>query len=158
MNIKYRKATNKDLDDIVRMSLIMHEAEADRDEWKELIDTGLVCVARDHKKVVGYVSVELFDENHHNFPNSAFVSELFVDERYRKQGIGSDLVRMALKVKLPEKYKYFSITHVPEKKHLTEFYEKLGFKKQGVLKSGNIALIKEINNIKKIKDEKTGYR
>jgi predicted N-acetyltransferase YhbS len=144
MKIEYRKATDRDLESISKMSSILHESECNKDEWKELIDTGMVVVAECQENTIGYVSVELFNENHNNFPNSAFVSELFVDDNYRKQGIGSQLIRLALEFKLPAQYKYFSITHAPEKQYLTDFYKKVGFKEDRVLKSGNIALIKDI--------------
>jgi len=58
MDITYRKAVSKDLDDIVKRSSILNEAEVDRKMWKELIDVKQSHVAEYDQGVAGHVLVE----------------------------------------------------------------------------------------------------
>ena|GEM_PF-6374973 len=94
------------------------------------------------QELVGYIEYKFLNKDHHSFPNSIFISELFVDPIARLKGIGKALVMHVLTIDFPCKYKYFSVTHCPEEKFLTEYYQKLGFIYDRVLTSGNIALIK----------------
>ncbi len=95
------------------------------------------------ERFVGYLLIEYFDENHKNLPGSIFLSELFVLEEFRRKDIGSDLVKHVLKLNLSKNYRYFSLTYTSKERYLKEFYEKLGFKFDRVLESGNVAMIKE---------------
>jgi GNAT superfamily N-acetyltransferase len=94
--------------------------------------------------LVGYITVSFFDKDHHNFPNSIFLSELFVEEKSRGKGIGKELVKYILNKDFNDEYYYFSVTHSPKEKYLTSFYSDLGFTYDRILESGNIALIKNI--------------
>ena len=95
--------------------------------------------------MVGYISIEYFDKNHHNFPSSVFLSELFVLEKFRRNKIASKLTKFVLNLKYPNTYNYFSLTHIPEQSFLTKFYENLGFKYSCILKdSGNVAMRKDM--------------
>jgi GNAT superfamily N-acetyltransferase len=93
---------------------------------------------------IAYITINLFNSKHHNFPNSVFISELFVLKEYRGKGIGKKLVKHVLAQEFPKQYKYFSVTHTPEIPSLTKFYQDLGFKYQGETDAGNVMLIKNI--------------
>ncbi len=101
---------------------------------------GRVWVAAETDVVIGYQLCELFDSNEPNFPNSIFLSELFVIPNRRSEGIGSRLVEAALTENWPEEFKYFSLTHDPAESQLTKFYEKFGFKGCGKTAVGNIKM------------------
>ena len=119
------------------------------DEIKKSLDksleNGLMWVAKSGDKIIGYIMCELFDEATSNFPNSIFISELYVAEAFRKQGAGKKLVKLVMSNKFPKKYTYFSITHDPEVQFLTNFYKSLGFAEAGVTDVGNVKLVRKIN-------------
>jgi predicted N-acetyltransferase YhbS len=144
--INYKRATIKDFFSIVNLCLLLYGNDIKKNDAemsvKKAIKEKLVWVAKKDKEIVGYVSCELFDEKHYMFPNSIFISELYVSEKYRKQGIGKELVDLVISDQYPSGFKYFSVTHDPKEKFLTKFYESLGFKKQGCTDAGNIKLIK----------------
>jgi len=96
-----------------------------------------------HKKsIVGYGLCELFDRDQKNFPNSIFLSELFVTPAHRSKGVGSLLVKTMLNEPWPKEYNYFSLTHDPNEPHLTEYYKKFGFTECGKTDAENIKMIK----------------
>jgi GNAT superfamily N-acetyltransferase/ASC-1-like (ASCH) protein len=156
MDGSIQKITNKDLDNYVRLSVglseyykgeavSIQELEEKRAKCKKFIQERRVWGYFLDNKLVGYLAVNLFDKDHHNFPNSIFLSELFVNKKYRGRRIGKELVKYILDLNFPKEYCYFSITHAPKEKFLTKYYEDLGFKEDRVLKSGNVALLKNIS-------------
>ena len=151
MNIKkLEKGDEKDLAYLMqKLDLYYEETSASIEEKikkaTEFIENKQVWGYFVQGSMVGYISIEYFDKNHHNFPSSVFLSELFVLEKFRREKIASKLINFVLNLKYPNTYKYFSLTHSPEKSFLTEFYENLGFKYSGILKdSGNVAMKREI--------------
>jgi hypothetical protein len=56
------------------------------DALRDAIEDGRLLVATINGVIVGYISWEYFDELHYEFPESVFLSELFVEEGFRKQG------------------------------------------------------------------------
>ncbi len=94
-------------------------------------------------QLAGYITTKYLGEEHHNFPNSIFISELYVRPEYRRQKVGSKLVKYVLGMEFPKEYTYFSVTHSPAEESLTKFYTDLGFTLQGPLPSGNIAMVAE---------------
>ena len=153
MSIKELKKENeKELLDLMqKLDLYYGESSLNLEEKlkkaKEFIEKKQVWGYFVQGNMVGYISIEYFDKNHHNFPSSIFLSELFVVEDYRKKKIGSKLVKFVLNLKYPNTFTYFSLTHSPQEMFLTKYYEDLGFKYSGVLKdSGNIALKKVLGS------------
>lgn len=144
------KANKIDKDAIVKFSSLLNEDDSAKtlDEIDKLVDksleNGLMWVTKSGDKIIGYIMCELFDEAAPNFPNSIFISELYVAEAFRKQGVGRQLVKLVLSNKFPEKYTHFSITHDHEVRFLTDFYKSLGFEEVGVTDAGNIKLIRKI--------------
>lgn len=146
--IIYKQATKADASGITRLSILLNKDDKSQKEIEARINRALknklVWVAKDNDVIVGYQLCEFFGEDHHNFPNSVFLSELYVYTKYRKNGIGRKLINLALSAKYPSKYEYFSMTHDPKEKFLTKFYESCGFKADGYTKAGNMKLIKKI--------------
>jgi len=119
------------------------EAGKEGAKLKEALKNRLLFVALSDSKPIGYLLVRLLDKTHPHFPNSIFLNDLFVEENYRKQGIGRKLVNFALSQDYPPEYQYFSVTHSPKEPWLTKFYESLGFERDGVTEVGNIKLTKK---------------
>ncbi len=112
------------------------------DALRDAIEDGRLLVATINGVIVGYISWEYFDELHYEFPESVFLSELFVEEGFRKQGVGKDLVQSVLNISYQEHFEYFSLTHDPHEKYLTKFYESFGFILNGATRAGNVRMIK----------------
>lgn len=147
ITFKIRLATEEDFNNIFRMSLLLNfpsidELRIDKD-IKEATKNHFLWVAQIENKVAGYISCQLFDAAHKYFHDSVFITELFVDKKYRKMGIGKELIRTVLKNNFPENYKYFSLTHDPNEPGLSHYYESFGFKEIGITKEGNTMMIKE---------------
>ena len=150
MNIKgLKKENEKDLADLMqKLDLYYGDISSSIGEKvkkaSEFIEKKQVWGYFVEENMVGYISIEYFDKNHHNFPSSVFLSELFVLEKFRRKKIAFKLIKFVLNLKFPNTYNYFSLTHSPKKGFLTKFYENLGFKYIGILKdSGNVAMKKE---------------
>ena len=137
-------ATSSDSAAILHLSNLLDKSEAGKEEKiKRAIDAGHLWVAKNGKDIVGYILVELFGADHHQLPNSIFLADLFVLDTCRGQGIGTKLVEHALKTLYPAEYTYFSLTHDPDEKHLTDFYQAFGFEVMGKSKAGNVMMIKK---------------
>ena len=122
--------------------LSKNEAKEEGVKLKLALEEKLLFVALSDSKPIGYLLMRLLDESRPHFPNSIFLNDLFVEENYRKQGIGKKLVEFALRQDYPPEYQYFSVTHSPKEPWLTKFYESLGFEQAGVTEVGNIKLTK----------------
>ncbi|HLD31443.1 MAG TPA: GNAT family N-acetyltransferase [Patescibacteria group bacterium] len=142
--IKIEKSRLGDIREIFKLSIIFDSSEITREEKiKQALKNSLVWVAKDGKKVVGYVLCQLFGKDHKELPNSVFVSDLFVLDSYRKQGIGRQLLQTVLANDFPVDYTHFSITYDPEEKNLTHFYQSFAFVVTGETQAGNVKMIKK---------------
>lgn len=141
-------ASEKDFDIVERFHglLFGDDATTTKDDIHAFVSRAiqdrLVWIAEIDGEPVGHVMCEFFDEERENFPNSIFLSGLYVLEQYRKQGIGRALVEHALKQEYPSKYTYFSLTHDPDESWLTSYYESFGFHEDGKTKSGNVRMVR----------------
>ncbi|MFA6427836.1 MAG: GNAT family N-acetyltransferase [Candidatus Magasanikbacteria bacterium] len=139
------KATTKNYSELLKLSKLLDEFEPQKEaEIKKALDSNLIWIVKDDDKIAGYCLIELFDSNHDQLPNSIFISELYVVEPYRQKGIGKELVQKILNSHFPVQYTYFSLSHDPEEKHLTDFYKSFGFEVVGKTKGGNVKMIKNI--------------
>ncbi|MFA6536845.1 MAG: GNAT family N-acetyltransferase [Patescibacteria group bacterium] len=145
------KANSSNISEIKPLVLLLRrEDNEETDEeltasLQKAIENNLLLVAVEQERVVGYILGEFFGQTQVNFPNSIFISELFVLPEFRSQGIGKNLVRSFLSQKYPEEYEYFSLSHDPEEEHLSKYYENFGFVLTGNVltgktKSGNIMM------------------
>ncbi len=143
--LKITMAKTTDSTSILKLNNLLDPDELKKKEKiKQSIKNGLVWVVKDGTNIVGYCLAQLFDAKHEQLPNSIFIADLYVMEMYRNQGTGKMLVQKALEKEYPSEYTYFSVTHDPEEKHLTDFYKSFGFEVDGKTKAGNIKMIKQI--------------
>ena len=111
-------------------------------DLERIILDGRAWVATDDSAVIGYQACELNDLSQKYFPNSVFLSELFVAADSRKRGAGRLLVEAALNEDWPKEYVSISLTHDPAEPHLTEYYGRFGFKECGRTDVGNVMMIR----------------
>jgi predicted N-acetyltransferase YhbS len=150
-HILIRLASNTDSDIVDRFHglLFSDDMTTTKDDIhvfvSRAIQDHLVWIAEVDGKPVGHVMCEFFDESHKNFPNSIFLSGLYVLEDYRKQGIGRALVEHVLQQKYPRKYTCFSLTHDPDESWLTSYYKTFGFIACGFTNAGNVKMTRPLN-------------
>jgi len=134
-----RKARIKDLEVLenLQKQLYGKSFAASRSDLMRAITSRHVWIAAALGEIIGYQLCELFGPTQKNFPNSIFLSELFVIQDFRKKGVGTLLVEAALNESWPAEYRYFSLTHDPHQTFLTKYYEKFGFKECGKTDVGN---------------------
>lgn len=77
-----------------------------------------------------YIKDELYFKNHSNNPQDKYqtILSLAVDEKYRKQGIATDLLKKMDDVAKSENRQAISLTCLPK---LFSFYEKRGYENEG---------------------------
>ncbi len=91
---------------------------------EDVLNGGIrLFVALDGDKIIGTVQYEGEEKTAH-------LSQMTVDPNYRKEGVGSQLLKEAEKNAKKESFKIMELTAMMEK-NLPEYYEKLGYKKVG---------------------------
>lgn len=140
--MQIRKADNRDLSVLIEMQKRFYgeDFDAHHPDLTKAVSSGYAWVAVDQDRVIGYHLCELFGPEEAHFPNSIFLSDLFIEPGYRKRGIGSRLIQAALDESWPSEYGYFSLTHDPDEPRLTRFYGKFGFKECGKTDAGNVKM------------------
>lgn len=98
--------------------------------------TSELLVAESNQEIVGLIHQVFFLDPVHAGLNS-YVTSLFVKESHRKKGIGSQLLKKAIE---NAKKKGVIEVHVDTEENnigAIEFYQKLGFKKVGIMFENN---------------------
>jgi GNAT superfamily N-acetyltransferase len=141
MNLKFRQATRADLPEIIRMladdflgstreryedplpeSYLTAFAEIEADKNNELI------VAELDGAIVGSLQLTLTPSISFQGGKRATVESVRVDEKYRGQGIGKELMLWAIDRAREEKCIAMQLTTNGDRKDAHRFYENLGFK------------------------------
>ena len=142
MQLKFRQATREDLPEIVRMladdflgarreryenplpeSYVKAFEEIDADKNNELI------VAEKAGEVIGTLQITFTPSISFQGGKRATVESVRVDEKYRGQGIGKELMRWAINRAQEENCFAMQLTSNAERTDAHRFYEKLGFTK-----------------------------
>ncbi len=140
MNLKFRQATREDLPEIVRMladdflgatreryenplpesyAKAFEEIEADKNN--ELI------VAEKDGEIVGTLQITFTPSISFQGGRRATIESVRVDEKYRRQGFGKELMKWAINRARQENCFAVQLTTNGERKDARRFYENLGF-------------------------------
>lgn len=138
--MKIRRAKLSDYEELMKLYDIFYELSGDKvryskhnsDSFKEILkdDNSYIYIAEDNKKLVGFASFSF--RYVVRYPKKiAQLEELFVLDKYRKQGIGKSFIKelesKALDVNCTNIYIESGFKH--EVAH--KFYQDLGYKKDG---------------------------
>lgn len=97
---------------------------------KELFSLGVKFELLKDKKVIGRAYLYLIKNDLHSEPYG-LLEDVFVEEKFRGQGIGKKLVEMVIeKARELGCYKLIATSRF-ERENVHKFYEKLGFQKYG---------------------------
>lgn len=141
MSLKFRQATRKDLPEIVRMladdflgsqreryesplpeSYYKAFEEIEADKNNELI------VAEKDGEIIGTLQITFTPSISFQGGKRATVESVRVDEKYRGQGIGKELMKFAINRAREENCISVQLTTNAERTDAHRFYENLGFK------------------------------
>ncbi|NYZ79712.1 GNAT family N-acetyltransferase [Candidatus Micrarchaeota archaeon] len=140
-----RKATVRDLEDIQRLNLRLFEKE--HREFDSTLDykgtfgkestgylrkriekNGLVLVAEDNKKIVGYLVGDRAETKSYRKTGSICELEnMMILEQYRNMKIGTKLVEEFLGWAKEKRFERIKVTASAQNKEGINFYRKLGF-------------------------------
>jgi GNAT superfamily N-acetyltransferase len=141
MQLKFRQATLKDLPEIVRMmsddvlgsqreryenplpeSYLKAFEEIEADKNNELI------VAEKDGEIIGTLQLTFTPSLSFQGGKRATVESVRIDEKYRGQGIGRELMEWAIKRAIEENCVFVQLMTHTERADAHRFYENLGFK------------------------------
>ena len=141
MNLKFRQATLEDLPEIVRMlsddflgatreryenplpeSYVKAFKEIEADKNNELI------VAESDDEIIGTLQITFTPSISFQGGKRATVESVRVDEKYRGQGIGKELMLFAINRAKEQNCVSMQLTTNAERTDAHRFYENLGFK------------------------------
>ena len=100
----------------------------------EVIDdpNGILLVAEYNDQVVGLIHQVFFIDPLHAGHNSN-ITNLFVKEKFRRKGIASSLVQRAIEEAKRRKVVEIHVTTRKDNLKAINFYQELGFRKEGLL-------------------------
>ena len=146
-----RKAAKKDGQDLIKLFRAMvayhqriytkddkfynREAESVREIWKRFINKNIpdkssqIWIAHDNGKPVAY-AIGLIKENIpvYSIKRYGFISDLYVDQKYRGKGVGKKLIDRLREFFRKEEIKFISLEVNHNNYDSIRFYEKCGFK------------------------------
>lgn len=132
-NLHIRKATNADVFEIINLIRDVkaeHKVETNtKSESMELLNIqhyfkeGIFLVAEDDGKIVATAAVRIDQEN------TAELSRLFVQKAYRKNGIGSELLKMLVQHAKLKEASYIQAAFSKRWKKIEKHLENAGFAK-----------------------------
>ncbi|MHA1595982.1 MAG: GNAT family N-acetyltransferase [Candidatus Baldrarchaeia archaeon] len=110
--VRIRRATAEDLDTIINLWLALASYHEKLDSAyklssratsfyrtlaSDLLMRGLVLVAEEDRRIVGFLTAEIFYNPTFVPSLQGRILDIYVEENYRRRGIGSQLVKEALK-------------------------------------------------------------
>ena len=123
--MRIRKATLKDLQKIKQLSK-KFSFELDRD-WKELISSknSEMFLLINNEDIIGFTGLIYYKWN-----NTIQISNIFVNPKFRGQGLGLRLVNFLIDKAKKTKYRCL-ISEAPSLNPVVNLYKKTGFRKCG---------------------------
>jgi ribosomal protein S18 acetylase RimI-like enzyme len=129
--IKIETAKESDSEGLTRLFRKLYEGDEDKKFYSSKASPSnvrlgsKVFVARENKRLVGFCWAIWYE--HIKNKGVGIIEELYVDEGYRRKGIGKRLVEAALKF-MSKKVIVVFVTTDNQLKDAQKFYESIGFK------------------------------
>lgn len=143
MNMKIRKATVNDTDDLVDLTLRLKRLNAEFDPMLKL-DKGaeafakqfiakslkdcVILVAEDAGKVVGFMRSEVRDRGFYSPRKEGLITDFYVMPDHRRKAIGEKMVEECMKQLFKLGAEIITAKFPSQNKFAVNFYEKLGFR------------------------------
>lgn len=143
MNIIIRKAILEDLKEVQKLNYKLFDLEYNNfdpalnmdwtfskigeDYFKSLIEDGTVWVAIDDNKVIGYLAGSVDGKPSYVTKSLAELDNFYVEEEYRRQGIGKRLVQEFKNYCMSKRVEEMKVTASAKNVNAREFYQNNGF-------------------------------
>ena len=143
MNIIIRQAIDNDLKEIQELNYKLFEFEyinfdqslnmnwtySEKGEkyFKKLIQDGTVWVAEDNNKIIGYLAGSIYGKLSYSTKTLAELDNFYIDENYRRKGIGKRLVFELKKYCIYNEIDEIKVSSKASNNNAKEFYENNGF-------------------------------
>lgn len=144
MSVIIRKATENDLKAVQELNYKLFDLEFSNDfdpalnmEWtfsekgekyfKGLIEDGTVWVAVDNDRVIGYLAGSIDGKPSYATKSLAELENFYIDEEYRRQGIGKKLVQKLKNYCIDQGIEEMKVTASSKNINAREFYKNNGF-------------------------------
>lgn len=121
---KLTSVFNKLLKELDETSVSLKESDV-----KEMIGStaNRIFVAKINNEIIGMITLIIYRIP---FAKKGLLEDFVVDEKYRGRGVGTKLIKTAIKQAKKEKVRYLDFTSRPERVIANRLYESLGFKKR----------------------------
>ena len=142
-DIKIRKATTQDIDEIIKLNKILFDLEYNNfddtlninrptsDEWKsyfqDSITKNITLVATIDNYIIGYLIWNLDSQFSYNTVKQAELNNMCILDKYRKFGIGTKLINEFKKICNNNGIQEIKVTASYKNINAIEFYKKNGF-------------------------------
>ena len=95
--------------------------------FKELIKNGTVWIAEDNNKLIGYLAGSIIGKPSCTIKTLAELDNFYIDEQYRRKGIGKKLVEELKKYCILQDIEEMKVTANYKNINAREFYKNNGF-------------------------------
>ena len=142
-NVIIKKATIKNLEDIVNLNNELFKLEKDNydetlvENWpltkegneyfKDLILNNFVIVANMNEKIIGYLAGSINEKGSYEEIQYGEINNMFIEEKYRKYGIGKKLINEFKNYCKENNIYNIKVEASYKNKSAIEFYHKNGF-------------------------------
>ena len=142
-DIKIRKATTQDIDEIIKLNKILFDLEYNNfddtlninrptsDEWKsyfqDSITKNITLVATIDNYIIGYLIWNLDSQFSYNTVKQAELNNMCILDKYRKIGIGTKLINEFKKICNNNGIQEIKVTASYKNINAIKFYKKNGF-------------------------------
>jgi diamine N-acetyltransferase len=144
MEISIRKATIKDLEQILALNKALFDYEEEfnseynlgwtysekgKEYFKDRIEnnSSIVLVGEDENKIIGYILTFIKNHSIRSINPIAEVENMFIDKDFRKQGLGSKFLKETIKLAKEMGVKRLEVEVEARNLPALEFYKKNGF-------------------------------
>jgi len=129
MNIKIRKASPEDLNDLIRLLSQLTTVGYPTNLPSDIYNDIYVAYDNESKNIVGTIKLLFENKIIHDGSSVLHVEDVVVDENYRGLGVGKLLLDYG--IYLAEKRGCYKVILDCDEENI-EFYEKCGFRNRGV--------------------------
>ena len=142
-NIHIRKATLNDTKAIQKLNHELFKLEkksfdstlitdwplsqTGKEYFEDLINDEYVIVAVDNETVIGYLAASINEKTSYSLIQYGEINNMFIDEKYRKQGIGKILIDNFKEYCIDNGIQNLKVVASFKNKDAQKFYKKLGF-------------------------------
>lgn len=143
MNINISRATDKDIDVILKLNKLLFEYEAQfvatfnqnwtyseigKNSFKEHLnsDWGILLLAKTNNKPIGYICGSICNYPFRHINPICEIDNMFILEGYRKQGVGKILVKEFIREATIKGAKRIRVGTIFQNTNAIKFYKSLG--------------------------------